>query len=262
MTDYLSVGPANKWNYSDPNQPGFSPTLTGTLVEVIVRQSRNFQTKQLEYWDDGNPKISYTLVIQDANGNEWPWTLDRGSNAFKELTMAIHSIRGASLKDLGGMLIEVSTSGLAMVNGRTTRQWSIKVLGQGTAEYRGEQNQLPTEPAPVSQPANNVPAPAQQPQQAPAPQAQPAGAPPIVGGYYAAPTVAPATQAAPAPVPAPAQPVPAQPTVAPQAQPMAPAPQAAPAPTAPVAPAAPAAMPPQVVGEQVPVSIYDQDIPF
>ena len=259
MTDYLSVGPANKWNYSNPNEPGFSPTLAGTLVEVIVKQSRNFHTKQLEYWDDGNPKIGYQFIIKDSNGNEWPWTFDRGGVAYKAVVEAIHATGYSSIEDLGGKMLEISTSGLVTVDGRPTRQWTFTILGDGSYPYRGSKDQVPKgqpqAPAAPANPGSGAPVPAGQ--AGVASQAQPAGAPPIQGGYYAPPTVAPAPQAVPAtPVPGAVAPSGNAVGAVPVPNQVAPVPQAAPA------PAAPAAMPAPAQAEQVPTSIYDQNIPF
>jgi len=63
MTTLDDVFSTNAPGYFSKNsQPG--DTLSGTVVDAVVRQTRDFRTGEAERWDDGNPKQQVVVKVQ------------------------------------------------------------------------------------------------------------------------------------------------------------------------------------------------------
>lgn len=211
------------WNYSDSSKPNYMTSIQGTVVEINEVQSRNYMTKQPEFWPDGNPKLNIEFVIQGQSGRELPWVFSPKSTAAQAVKTALLAMNpnAKSIAEVGGYLVEISTQEGQWGQGRP-RPWNFKILGMGQAQFRGVGEYKPAA----------TPQPQQQGQQ---PQQQQGQAPAIVNGYYEPPTPQPQQQA---------QPQAQQGDFAPQAQPQ-----------------VQQQAQPQVVQENG-VSVYDQDIPF
>lgn len=61
LDDVLNTGNAPGY-FNKDSQPG--DTLTGTVVDAVVRQTRDFRTGEAERWDDGNPKQQVVVKVQ------------------------------------------------------------------------------------------------------------------------------------------------------------------------------------------------------
>lgn len=140
MSTILYFDSGEAWNYSDPNQPDYQPTITGTVVEIRETQSYNYKTKQPEFWPEGNPKLNLTIVIQDQTGREYLWTfMPRRSNAAKAAQSALKAYNPSanSIADIAGLMIEVSTSGSTVSLGNNPRPWACRIIGPGAVPFRG-----------------------------------------------------------------------------------------------------------------------------
>ena len=81
------------WNYSKPDQAGYSPDLEGDVVKLFTPQAINFATKQPEFWPNGEPKLNVGMIIQDVNGNQFSWTFKPSKNgkAAQAVDEALHT---------------------------------------------------------------------------------------------------------------------------------------------------------------------------
>lgn len=62
VSDLLSESLSNKAFFNKDSQIG--DTVTGTVLDSEVRQSRDFDTNKLELWDDGSPRLQLVVNIQ------------------------------------------------------------------------------------------------------------------------------------------------------------------------------------------------------
>lgn len=60
--DLLGESLSNKAFFNKHSQIG--ETVTGTVIDHEVRQSRNFDDNKLEYWDDESPRLQIVVNIQ------------------------------------------------------------------------------------------------------------------------------------------------------------------------------------------------------
>lgn len=229
MSRILSFQPESGWNYSDPQNEDYMPSITGTIVEINEVQSRNYATKELETWPDGNPKLNIQFIVQGQSGKELPWVFSPKSLAADAVKAALlqYNPNATGFGDLGGLMVRITTQGdRSQYHSNNPRPWWFEILGQGQVPFRGVHEFK--QQAPV--------------QQAPAPMQQQVP-PPIVNGMYAAPTV-------------PQQPVPPSPLNRPIQQ-QAPAPQQY---QQPMQQVPQQQQQPVVVGSEY--GLYDSDMPF
>lgn len=187
------------WNATDPNGENYHPMIQGTVVEINEVQARNFQTKQPEFWDDGNPKLNLQLIIQAQDGREYPWTFSPKSLAMDALKAALtgYNSKASSVVEIGGLMVQVWTDeSKAPYGANNPRPWGCQILGQGSAPFRGANEFKPQQQLMQQQ----VP-------------------PPVVNGYYAPPqTQGYQQQVPPTPINRPVQPQ--APMAPPQFQPV------------------------------------------
>ena len=133
-------GNTTSWNYSDPGREGYSEQLAGTIVEITAVQSRDPQTKKLEFYDDsGRPKVKYRINVCDAAGNEFTWMISsaKSSNAVVAIKNAIVQNNPKNhhpkLSDLLGKMVTISTAAGSYGRGRP-RPWKVTVIGEGDQE--------------------------------------------------------------------------------------------------------------------------------
>lgn len=188
MSSVLNINNGQSgWNYSDPQKPGYMTSIEGTVVEIKEVQSRNYMTKQPEFWPDGNPKLNIEFVIQGQSGRELPWVFSPKSTAFNAVESALKAMNpnASSIAEAGGHLVRITTQDGQWGQGRP-RPWQFEILGMGQVPFRGvKEYQAPQQqPQPMqAQPAM------QQQQQAPA----------IQNGYFEPPMPQPQQQAQPQP---------------------------------------------------------------
>ena len=179
--DNLINGSQGKfWNYGNQQKDDYKPELTGTLVEVSIAQAHEFghpETKS--YWPDGNPVILLRLHIMDPEGEEYLFDVKpKSSMWFEDLQPACPE---GSLSNVLGSLIKLSYLGLVQVPGRAVNRnkFQLQILGPGQFESRGfnskmpptkfeamgQQQQQPVAPSPQQYTAQRMMNPQQQAQQ-------------------------------------------------------------------------------------------------
>ena len=143
--DNLINGSQGKfWNYGNQQKDDYKPELTGTLVEVSIAQAHEFghpETKS--YWPDGNPVILLRLHIMDPEGEEYLFDVKpKSSMWFEDLQPACPE---GSLSNVLGSLIKLSYLGLVQVPGRSVNRnkFQLQILGPGQFESRGFNSKMP-----------------------------------------------------------------------------------------------------------------------
>lgn len=125
---------SNGWNYSDPDRPGFSTTLEGTVVEISNPQALDFNTKEPRFWPDGNPVRNLRLTVLTRSGEEKNWVFAPKSDSWKACLEALDPdgdrTDRISLDELLGKNIQIATKDGAY-NAKRHRPWGVKVLGIG-----------------------------------------------------------------------------------------------------------------------------------
>ena len=251
VLDFNGGGSGNSWNYHSPEKDGYSLVLDGQVVGIDTPIAHNFSQDGKQgapkFWDDGNPVRNIKFTIADTAGNCFDWTFSiskkRPTSAFNQVMQAILAVNpnATSIADCMGYHITVTTQQPPQGFGYSAsnpRPWSVKI-GEKMQRVEGFGYEVTDSAASMQRNQQQV----QQEYRA-----QQATRP------------APAMQA-----PAPQQAMP-QPMM-PQQQPvMTPQQQAAVMqqqfPGATVQYAAPTQNPPIAQGAQVPVEVYDEDVPF
>lgn len=181
----LGFGSSNSWNYNDPNKDGYINDITGTLVEINETQKINYQTREKEFWPEGNPKLNLRFCILANNGVEYPWVFQPSKSTAADavaMAMETNGLDPKNISSLLGLTVRVATNeDRAPYGSRNPRPWYFQILGAGTAPARGCYQFRDTPEGKMFY---------QQQQQ----QYNGQQAPPIVNGYFAAPTAQPAQQ--------------------------------------------------------------------
>ena len=228
VLDFNGGGSGNSWNYHSPEKDGYSLVLDGQVVGIDTPIAHSFSQDGKQgapkFWDDGNPVRNIKFTVADTAGNCFDWTF---SISKKRPTSAFNQVMQAILA------VNPNATSIADCMG-----YHITVTTQQPPQGFGYE--VTDSAASMQRNQQQVQHEYQQQQQAARP--------------------APAMQA-PAPQPTMPQPM------MPQQQPvMTPQQQAAVMqqqfPGATVQYAAPAQNPPIAQGAQVPVEVYDEDIPF
>lgn len=251
VLDFNGGGSGNSWNYHSPEKDGYSLVLDGQVVGIDTPIAHNFSQDGKQgapkFWDDGNPVRNIKFTVADAAGNCFDWTFSiskkRSTSAFNQVMQAILAVNpnATSIADCMGYHITVTTQQPPQGFGYSAsnpRPWSVQI-GEKMPRVEGFDYEVTDSAASMQRNQAQV----QQEYQA-----QQAARP------------APAMQ-----VPAPQQAMP-QPMMPQQQVVMTPQQQAAVMqqqfPGATVQYAAPAQNPQVAQRAQVPVEVYDEDIPF
>lgn len=262
VLDFNGGGSGNSWNYHSPDKDGYSLVLDGQVVGIDTPIAHNFSQDGKQgapkFWDDGNPVRNIKLTIADANGNCFDWTFSiskkRPTSAFNQVMQAILAVKpdATSIADCMGRHITVTTQQPPQGFGYSAsnpRPWSVtigdemprvegfgyEVTDSAASMQRNQQQQVQQEYQ--QQQAAMRPAPAMQmPQQQAMPQ-------PVMQQPMMQQPMMPQQQAVITPQQQTAMVQQQFPGATVQYAAQAPAPQAA-------------------QGAQVPVEVYDEDIPF
>ena len=62
VSDLLSESLSNKAFFNKDSKVG--DTVTGTILDSEVRQSRDFDDNKLEFWDDNSPRLQMVINLQ------------------------------------------------------------------------------------------------------------------------------------------------------------------------------------------------------
>jgi len=174
----LKGGSSNSWNYSDKNKEGYMESITGTVIEISNPQVRNYQTKQPEFWPDGNPKRQLCVIVKGQSGKELAWYFSPRSKAADACLYALdpNGMKPrVSIEEMLGKMVTISTQP-GVYNNQNPRPWNVVIVGDGdTASVRGmvdlsqvQQQQQPQPQQPQqAQPVQQYQQPAQQYQQQP-----------------------------------------------------------------------------------------------
>lgn len=244
VLDFNGGGSGNSWNYHSPEKDGYSLVLDGQVVGIDTPIAHSFTQDGKQgapkFWDDGNPVRNIKFTIADTAGNCFDWTFSiskkRPTSAFNQVMQAILAVNpnATSIADCMGYHITVTTQQPPQGFGYSAsnpRPWSVKI-GEKMPRVEGFDYEVTDSAASMQRNQQQVQQEYRQ-QQAARP--------------------APAMQ-----VPAPQQTMP-QPVMTPQQQAAVMQQQF---PGATVQYAAPAQNPPVAQGTQIPVELYDSDIPF
>ena len=71
-----SSSSSNAWNYTDNTKDDFSSSIIGEVIAIEEVQAINFQTKQPEFWQSGNPKLVMRWTLLTSTGEEKTWTFN------------------------------------------------------------------------------------------------------------------------------------------------------------------------------------------
>ena len=122
------------WNYSDPDRPGFSTTLEGTVVEISNPQALDYNTKEPRFWPDGNPVRNLRITVLTKADEEKNWVFAPKSASWKACLDALdpkgNRMDRISLDELLGKEIQIATKDGAY-NAKRPRPWMVTVLGPG-----------------------------------------------------------------------------------------------------------------------------------
>ena len=110
----------HRWNYSNPDNPGFSLSLTGTVVAIQEVQAMSFagpgQVPQPQTWDDSRqPKMNIRIVLCGEKGGYRTLTFQPASKAQKEgkkrsIHLDLFNLAGGrDMMDLLGKTIKITT---------------------------------------------------------------------------------------------------------------------------------------------------------
>jgi len=118
--DPVGTGISHNWNYSRPNDPGFSLSLTGTVVAIQEVQAMNFSSDGRpttpQFWENTNqPKMNIRMVLCGPSGGYRTWTFQPASRAAKEgkkksVHIDLYNLtNGKGLMSLIGQTIKITT---------------------------------------------------------------------------------------------------------------------------------------------------------
>lgn len=128
-----------KWNFSNPNEVDYKPSITGDIVEIRQVQAKNHMTGQRETWPDGNPKLNMCFVLDVPElGGEVGWVFSPKSAAADAVKAALAAagLPGNSWANMAQMNITITTQDGIYGSGRP-RPWQVVINGPATAAFRG-----------------------------------------------------------------------------------------------------------------------------
>lgn len=100
------------WNFSNPSEEDFAPTLVADLIEISFVQKKkwNAETRKFEgrdYWDDGNPKVNFLFHFMTDDGRELLHELSKRSKCETEDWLPV---AGGNLANLIGQRLQVEAA--------------------------------------------------------------------------------------------------------------------------------------------------------
>lgn len=138
-------GESHNWNYSNPQNPGYSLSLTGTVVGIQEVQATKFgengqPTSAGKTWPDGNPIMNIRLIICGPNGGYRTWTFQPAGKAARNgekpsVHLDLFALTGnTDMKNLIGKTIKISTQappeGFSYGRGNP-RPWNVQLVEEG-----------------------------------------------------------------------------------------------------------------------------------
>lgn len=136
------------WNFSRPDQEGFTPVLDGTLTKVSFSQARNYDANQrkfttLAFWDDGNPKLMIRLHVTDLNGMVWLHEIQPKSHCLNEDWLpkspngSIDGFLGQHIRVEAEQEIRTQDGRVIQFGSGNRRHFTVSIVGPGLAASEG-----------------------------------------------------------------------------------------------------------------------------
>lgn len=142
------------WNFSNKEKDNYTTSIKGIVKEIQLVPKTKFGSKEIDRYDDGNPKRNLRLYIED-DGNETIWEFnpggrdkrnfggeDRRSEALKALVNALLAVDkdAKDIEECLGMFIKVATEeppGNFTYSRNNPRPWHVELNNQMMFEHRG-----------------------------------------------------------------------------------------------------------------------------
>ena len=136
------------WNFSRPDQEGFTPVLEGTLVKVSFSQARVYDANQRKFtgpafWPDGNPKLMIRLHITDLNGEAWLHEIQPKSHCLNEdwlpksPTGSIEGFLGQHIRIEAEQEVRTQDGRVIPFGSGNRRHFTVTIVGPGLAASEG-----------------------------------------------------------------------------------------------------------------------------
>lgn len=136
------------WNFSRPDNEGFTPVLEGTLVKVSFSQARNYDANQgkfttLAFWPDGNPKLMIRLHVADASGEIWLHEVQPKSHCLNEdwlpksPTGSIEGFLGQMIRIEAEQEVRTQDGRVIPFGSGNRRHFNVAILGPGAVPSEG-----------------------------------------------------------------------------------------------------------------------------
>ena len=136
------------WNFSRPDQEGFSPVLEGTLVKVSFSQARIYDANQrkftgLAFWPDGNPKLMIRLHVTDLNGEVWLHEIQPKSHCLNEdwllksPTGSIEGFLGQHIRIDAEQEVRTQDGRVIPFGSGNRRHFTVTIVGPGLVASEG-----------------------------------------------------------------------------------------------------------------------------
>lgn len=142
-------GESHNWNYSKPDNDGYSLSLTGTVMAIQEVQAMNFgadgRPSTPKFWDNSNqPVMNIRMVLAGPSGGYRTWTFaPAGKKAKSGEKKSVHLdlfalAGGKNLLDLIGKTITITTvappAGFNYGIGNP-RPWTVAFAPEGVGPY-------------------------------------------------------------------------------------------------------------------------------
>lgn len=136
------------WNFSRPDQEGFTPVLDGTLTKVSFSQARNYDANQRKFttpafWDDGNPKLMIRLHVTDLNGAVWLHEIQPKSHCLNEDWLpkspngSIDGFLGQHIRVEAEQEIRTQDGRVIQFGSGNRRHFTVTIVGPGLVASEG-----------------------------------------------------------------------------------------------------------------------------
>lgn len=136
------------WNFSRPDQEGFTPVLDGTLTKVSFSQARVYDANQRKFtgpafWPDGNPKLMIRLHVTDLNNETWLHEIQPKSHCLNEdwlpksPTGSIEGFLGQRIRIEAEQEVRTQDGRVIPFGSGNRRHFTVTIVGPGLAASEG-----------------------------------------------------------------------------------------------------------------------------
>ena len=136
------------WNFSRPDQEGFTPVLEGTLTKVSFSQARVYDANQRKFtgpafWPDGNPKLMIRLHVTDLSGEVWLHEIQPKSHCLNEDWLpkspsgSIEGLLGQHIRIEAEQEVRTQDGRVIPFGSGNRRHFFVSILGPGLVASEG-----------------------------------------------------------------------------------------------------------------------------